>query len=196
MLGVVAARHALSNDRVTLESDDPGPLAKRVEAALAGRSGGWLEQHASLPKGYASYILTGKRRKLGPDFMGRIAKALGVSLAWLMTGTGPMAEAAKAYDPPAGKLLFKISDLPGLRDWLIDHPEALTVSELVRGIAAYDETKPASRSDGQPFEGWGAFFDDVNAGRLAGPKRRGDQAAAEALERSQLPAAARKRLKL
>lgn len=194
MLGVAAPRRPLSDDSVSADSD-PGPLAKRVALALGERSGGWLEREAMLPKGYGSYILSGNRRKLGPDFMGRIAKALGVSLTWLMTGTGPMTEGAKTYDPPAGKLLFKISDLPGLRDWLIDHPEALTVSELVRGIAVYDETKPASRSDGQPFEGWEAFFDDVKAGRLAGPKRKGDQAAAEALERSQLPPAARKRLK-
>ena len=193
MLGVAGAAIRLSDDSVSAK-DDPGPLARRVELALRGRSGGWLEREAGLPKGYGSYILRGERRKLGPKFMTAIAKALSVNHQWLASGEGSMETLAQPpIEMPAGKLLIKLGDLPGLREWIVDHPEAITVAELVRGIAVYEETKPSSRSDGQPFGGWEAFFADKD--RLSGPKKLGDQSAAEALERGQMSKATRRRLK-
>ena len=185
---------SLSNDSVD-SSEDAGPLAERVLLALRGRSGNWLETAARLPKGYGSYVLTGKRRKLGPEFMGRIAEALGVSHRWLSTGEGPMVEGTPSTDPKVGTFLMKLDRLPGLREWVEANPSKLTVTEVAAGMALYDETKPSSRSDGQPMGGWDAFFADALAGRLVGPKKRGDQAAAEALELSQLPASTKKRLK-
>ncbi len=96
---------------------------------------------------------------------------------------------------PARSFLLKLRRLPGLERWVEDHPKSITVWELARGIAAYESSPPRSDQDGVPFGGWAAFFDDVNANRLSGPKKSGDQSAAEALEKSQLPAGTRRRLK-
>lgn len=71
----------LSNDSVIA-----GTLAERVLASLGARSVGWLEREAKLPKGYGSYITTGKRRNINQDMMARIAVALGVDHHWLATG--------------------------------------------------------------------------------------------------------------
>jgi hypothetical protein len=193
VLGVARWQGALSDDSVS--TDDPGPFAERVRLALQGRSGGWLEREARLPKGYGSYILNGERRRLGPKFMTQIADALGVTQKWLASGEGPRTELAKGVDPSIGSFLLKLDRLPGLREWIESNPGALTVSQVAAGMAIYDAVKPRSREDGRPFDGWGAFFNDALSGRLTGPKKLGDQSAAEALETSQLPPAARRRLK-
>ena len=79
--------------------------------------------------------------------------------------------------------------------WVEKNASRYRISEIARGMAIYDEVKPASRSDGQPINGWDTFFDDALAGRLTAGKKVGDQAKAEAVERGQLPPATRRRLK-
>lgn len=97
-------------------------------------------------------------------------------------------------EPPIGQVIMGIDRLPGLRRWIEKHGE-IRASELAKAIEIYDENPPKAREDGQPFNGWSAFFDDVRAGRIAGPKKLGDQSRAEAAEEAQLPAGTRKRLK-
>jgi hypothetical protein len=192
VLGVASWQQALSDDSVS--TDEPGPLAQRIVLALHGRSGVWLERTAKLPKGYGSYVISGERRRLGPKFMTQIADALGVTQKWLASGDGPMTEASKGLDPTIGTFLLKLDRLPGLREWIESNPSALTVSQIATGMAIYDDVKPRSREDGRPLDGWGAFFDDALSGRLTGPRKLGDQTAAEALEISQLSSSTRGRL--
>jgi len=96
-------------------------------------------------------------------------------------------------DPPVGTFLMKLRRLPGLEQWIEEHPTALKVSELAVGMAIYDTVKPASQEDGQPINGWDAFFDDALSGRLT-RTLKGDVKAAEALERGQLPRSTRRKL--
>ena len=76
-------------------------LADRLQIGidLAGVSQGWLEQAAALPKGYASRILKGQRKRLNPDLLERIAASLKVDYAWLATGRGQAPEGAPAESP-------------------------------------------------------------------------------------------------
>jgi transcriptional regulator with XRE-family HTH domain len=111
----------------------------------------------------------------------------------LKSSVGRVLEPARV-SMPARSFLLKLRRLPGLERWAEDYAGDLSVFDLARGIAEYDNSPPRSREDGQPFGGWDAFFADVKAGRLTGPKKLGDQSAAEALETNQLPPSTRGRL--
>lgn len=100
----------------------------------------------------------------------------------------------RAADVPVGTFLMKLRRLPGLERWIEANPSALTVAQLARGMAIYDDVQPASRSDGQPLNGWGAFFDDALSGRLTRPLD-GNQTAAETLELRQLSKATQRKLR-
>lgn len=105
-----------------------------------------------------------------------------------IAGVSQTQSAFPVDDPPAGTFLMRVDRLPGLRRWIEVNPTAYRVSEIARGMAIYDElaATPASAEDGSPLHGWGTYFRDALAGKLKGPKKRGDQATAEALERGQL----------
>ena len=100
MLAVEPAAFVLSDDSLTTTT-----LAERVLQSLRGRSLGWLERAAELPKGYGTYITKGQRKKLNPDMMGRLAKALEVDHHWLATGEG----SPDVAEPPQPK-----TDIGGL----------------------------------------------------------------------------------
>ena len=48
-----------------------------------------------------------------------------------------------------------------------EHPESVSVSELLRAMHAYEATPPRTKPNGEPWEGWGTFVHDVLAGNLA-----------------------------
>jgi len=58
-----------------------------------------LEQAAGLPRGYASRILSGKRRYLRPEQLQRLAEGLRVDYTWLATGEGEMEPAPPGAAP-------------------------------------------------------------------------------------------------
>lgn len=125
---------------------------------------------------------------------------LGEEFAIVLTSAGveeieKRFEQLKAADLPVGSFLMKLRRLPGLERWIEENPSALTVSQLARGMSIYDDVRPASRSDGQPMNGWGAFFEDALSGRLSATAGAGDQEAAEALERGQMSRSTRRRLR-
>lgn len=112
---------------------------------------------------------------------------------WLSSPAG-RAE-APLPDPLAVQFLRDVERLPGLHAWLETREAAkLTTRQVARVVDVYAQTPPRSRGDGQPLDGWGAFCRDALSGRLT-TATVGDQAAAEALERKQLPAATRKKLR-
>lgn len=65
-----------------------GTLAERIRKALdnCGMSQGRLETEAKLPRGYASRILAGQRKRIGPAMLCRIAAAVGVDVRELAVG--------------------------------------------------------------------------------------------------------------
>jgi len=140
-------------------------------------------------------------RQPGEELCRTVAEYWGMTYAELeraATGGEPPPAVARdlaSTQLPAGTFLLKLRRLPGLEEWVEAHPAKLTVEDLARGMQLYEEVRPRSREDGVPFGGWDAFFDDARAGRLSGPAKAGDQAAAEALEYSQLPRATRKRIR-
>jgi hypothetical protein len=74
------------------------------------------------------------------------------------------------WDPPAGSLLLMLGDVPGLKDWIYEHPQDVTISELTRAIRVIERGEGggyARASDGRPHGGWGHFFSDLRAGKFA-----------------------------
>lgn len=114
-------------------------------------------------------------------------RAVGVELP-SAASESPMA------DPPIGTFLMKLRRLPGLEQWVESHPEQFTISQLAKGMALYDDVRPASRSDGQPFNGWGAFLDDAVSGRLTQPLP-GAVEEVDRIELAQMAPEARRRVK-
>lgn len=137
-------------------------------------------------------------RKPGEQFLRMAAAHWGMSYAELEAAAcGPDArpDASASADPPVSTFLMRLDRLPGLRRWIEDTSSRLTISQVAAGIEAYDANPPRSGDDGVPLYGWGAFFRDVAAGKFSAPMKIGDQAAAEALELSQLSPEAQAHLK-
>ncbi len=111
-----------------------------------------------------------------------IAKVVGFS-------PGPAPSALPSADPKWGTFFMRLTEVPGLRSWLTEHPEGATVGEVWAAVRAYESTPTLSRSnDGQPAKGWESFFADLRAGRIGVPvTHEGDAAAVLALETSQRP---------
>lgn len=122
----------------------------------------------------------------------KLASAAEVSPGWLAYGVGKPGdkEWMMVPDPKVGTLLIKLGETPGLKDWVTNHPEEVTISELMRGVEAYEKSPSLARaSDGRPKDGWGVFFEDLRAGRIGIPTSApGAEAAVAELERSQLEA--------
>lgn len=115
-------------------------------------------------------------------------RAVGVELPSASAPGSPM------VDPPVGTFLMKLRRLPGLEKWVEAHPEKFSISQLAKGMALYDDVRPASRSDGEPFNGWGAFLEDAVSGRLTQPLP-GAVEEVERIELAQMAPEARRRLK-
>lgn len=92
-------------------------------------------------------------------------------------------------------LLLKMSRMKGFQQWIDDNPSELKMSEVASCVAAYEELRPPLGADGMPSGGWVAFINDVLNGRLTGPRKLGDQAKAEAIERRRIPRGVQKRQK-
>lgn len=178
--------------------NDSATIGARVREARLLRDLGSNElgRLAGMGGGEVSQIENGVRPRPGVFAIARLADALRVHLEWLVFGRGPRDLDAplqevkdRAPDPPVGTFLLRLGRTPGLQRWIEDHPESVTVSELLRGMAAYEATPPRTRSDGQPAAGWGAFFHDVLAGNLGLGDRRsvGDPAAAEMAQLGRRP---------
>lgn len=90
-------------------------------------------------------------------------------------------------DPLIDKFLLGVHTLPGLRKFVTDNPLELHVSEVCRGMVAYETTPSLARSDGQPHQGWEAFFGDLRAGKIEPTTAAGDAAKAAELEHAQNP---------
>lgn len=122
-------------------------LADRLQIGidLAGVSQGWLEQAAALPKGYASRILKGQRKRLNPDLLERIAASLKVDYAWLATGNGPPPEGAPAESPSPPPT----SSAPRPKDrgdhWFPDHIEDW-FAEVLQSLGDRRYTGPQVRA--------------------------------------------------
>lgn len=99
------------------------------------------------------------------------------------------APVAVVPDPPIGTFLLKINKLPGLDEWLTNHPGDVHVSEVCRAIETYESTPGLARpSDGQPHQGWGTFFTDLRAGKIGPPTHApGAGEALLAIEQEQVP---------
>lgn len=105
------------------------------------------------------------------------------------TGMPSSAPAHRSTDPYVGKFLLALNEIPGLKKWLTDPPQAVRLTEVCLAIDAYENSPGLAReSDGQPHQGWGRFFEDVRAGRIGGTT--GEPGAADAvaaIEREQNP---------
>jgi hypothetical protein len=132
-------------------------------AALGTRSLGWLEREAHLGKGYASYIKNGQRKKLNPEMLSNIARALDVEMNWLATGLGPMrASPLERVDMPAGAFLLKLSERAELRAAINDAPERWRLSTVARALSETFQ----SDSRGVPLGGWAKVLDSIQEGRI------------------------------
>ncbi len=174
-------------------------LADRVrEARLeAGLGMNELDRRIGQPHGgYTTRLEAGEKKRPDPAVLNKIADALNVRLEWLLSGDLPKREGSPQprtsnggtvanADPAIGTFLLKLDRLPGLRGWLEEHPAELSVSQVAKGIAIYEQVKPKAREDGQPHDGWGAFFRDALSDRLT-RKLPGSVEAAEELERREL----------
>lgn len=130
------------------------------------------------------------RGKVELQVIDKLARAGKVSPGWLAFGVGQPGDAAwlVSPDPLVGNFLVKLAEPPGLKDWVYQHLDKLTVSQVWDVIAAYNESPSLARaSDGQPKDGWDAFVDDVLAKRIGAPTAAlGDASAVEELEQDQL----------
>jgi transcriptional regulator with XRE-family HTH domain len=68
-------------------------LAERLRAAVAARGVSLQSLEGDgVPRGYPSLVASGKRKRVGPDVLGALARKLRVSYEWLATGNGDMGE--------------------------------------------------------------------------------------------------------
>lgn len=137
-------------------------LAERVAAAMEARGFNQvdLEQAAGLPRGYASRILSGKRRYLRPEQLQRLAEGLAVNYQWLATGEGDMAGTPDAPPPPTPErwvekpvryenLRKVVTSMRGTR------PDAF-LDEVLLNVALYSPTD-------LPEASWKAMLDGLYA---------------------------------
>lgn len=160
----------------------------------------------SIERTYVNRIENGKNALTSVALQRALAEALGlrvedfadyldggVSLVEILRRRDDTMHGRGPVDLKAVVLVHAIEKLPGLRKWIEKNPSKLTVADLIRGVAVYEENKPRAREDGEPLNGWGSFFDDALAGRIT-RATRGNQAAAEALEAKQLTPGTRRAL--
>jgi hypothetical protein len=171
-------------DRVREAREEKGVSAAALDRAIGqakpGRSGG-----------YVSRIETGEKKNPERRILEKIAAELGVRYMWLAFESGLKRgpDTPAIPDPHVGTFLLKLDRFGGLRQWVEDHPTTLRVSELLRGMTAYEVTPPKTRSDGMPHDGWSAFFEDVLTGRIAHvTSTSGDAEAVAELEAAQIDA--------
>jgi transcriptional regulator with XRE-family HTH domain len=171
-------------------------LAERWKEARedAGLGVNALDRAIGQSSGYTSRIEKGEKLEPAVGIVANAARVLGVRLAWLVDEEGPKLRSAEGEDPHVGTFVMKLRRLPGLEEWVEANPTKLTISQLAKGMSIYDEVKPASRSDGQPLNGWGGFFEDALSGRLT-RALPASQSEAEALELGQMSASGRKRVR-
>ena len=179
-------------------------IVRRLREEVRGRHGAQarLAREFGMTSAHLSNVLADNpTREPGEEFAHKAAAHWGMTYAELEEaacgprrrhdGQSPVATA----DPPISTFLMQLDRMPGLRKWVEDTRSGLTVSQIAAGIAVYDAAAvPKSTSTGIPLAGWEGFFRDVAAGKFEGPRKTGDQEAAEAIEIAQLPAATRKRL--
>lgn len=206
--------------RVSLASANLDPMtpAERIQRVKSYVQGRLVEEVSKGPRGtqarlaralkittaHVANLTTGNppRSQPGDEVCRKAADYWGLSfveLERLATGevdASPVkvARPSGTDNPTIGLFMMKLRRLPGLEQWIEENPTRLTVGELWKGMTIYDTVKPRSREDGEPLNGWGSFFDDALSGRLTGPAKKGDQAAAEALEYAQMSPGTRRLL--
>ncbi len=106
-----------------------------------------------------------------------------------LVSRGRLRDGADPADPKIGTLLIGLLKTPGLQNWCTDHPGAVTVSQVVRAIRAFETTPPLSLDrNGGPVDGWASFFAAMDAGQIEEPTSTpGTPLEAEELERVEHP---------
>ena len=81
------------------------------------RKASWLARQAGVTPAYVSRLLSGGKKNPSAEVLSKLADALGVSVAWLMTGQGEMMaegavmrEDAADYSPPSANDLTALAD--------------------------------------------------------------------------------------
>ena len=126
-----------------------------VREALVGRTQGELGAAIGCSQSHVAAMAAGRH---GASF------GVALSLCRLL-GKDPSvvlgldAGSALVADPPALDFLGKLDDVPGLEDWMNEHPQALKLSELVRVLMAWEALPESERHPrkAEPAVGWGKF---------------------------------------
>lgn len=119
-------------------------------------------------------FLSGKRVP-GVAVFVAVAKALGVSLEWLLTGEDPLARSAGPdLGQPLPGLLYEL-ETSGLAGWSSRPPAGVqppTIAEALRALRELDDERASGRpwffSDGARSVRWAEYFAAIRAGRTPG----------------------------
>jgi transcriptional regulator with XRE-family HTH domain len=167
---------------------DVDAMWRRIEA-LAGEAGMSIREVARKTGVVGESALSAaktKRSTPSGDTLVAVARVLGVTAEYLLTGEDPVVRPApnlpdQRLDRPALALLHEVAHV-GLSRWLAEAPrdETPTLGEVLDALELLRAQPQFSRSDGAPIDGWGAFFRDMR--RLKRPAGAAGAAAARALE--------------
>lgn len=184
---MIAYRQKYCGDSVTeltAKLNEYGAIKQPSVSAFLNRNNGAAYKTANL-----FVRLLGKGTKL-EDVIGPPEPQDGEDLSLM---TAPFVPTRPSVlDQSAGTFLLKLSEQPGLKAWVHEHPAEVTIAELAQGIAAIESGQAAGYArvgDQQPHGGWGTFFRDLRGGKFSASRDRrggGDAVAARAMELSAL----------
>jgi len=170
---------------------------KSTGAALWERVSAILKERGTSERAFAAAVLgnptaIGRARASGSipsaDRAIEIAKALGVTVEWLVLGQGPSTAGGESVegevipDPSFDvvvatqevTLLGFLADIDrlGLARWAARAPreQTPTLAEAAKAIRILEVAPNYSNSSGVPIDGWGAFFSDLRANGFSLPK--------------------------
>ena len=177
---------------------------KSTGAALWERVSAILKERGTSERAFAATVLgnptaIGRARASGSvpsaDRAIEIAKALGVTVEWLVLGQGPAAASVEGMAEPDQSfevvvatqevtLLGFLADIErlGLARWAARAPreQTPTLAEAAKAIRILEVAPNYSNSSGVPIDGWSAFFSDLRANGFSLPKGSAKVASARA----------------
>lgn len=168
--------------------DDAAALWGRIERAAKAKGLSLREVARRSGAKSDSALASGKSQGSIPtgDSLVAIARVLGVTAEYLITGEDPIVRPAPnlpdhRLDRPALALLHEVAHV-GLSRWLAEAPrdETPSLGEVLDALELLRAHPQLSRSDGAPIDGWGAFFRDMRKSKR--PAGAAGAAAARALE--------------
>lgn len=179
---------------------DVDAMWRRIET-LAGEAGLSIREVARQTGVVGESALSAaktKRSTPSGDTLVAIARVLGVTAEYLLTGEDPSVGVAPALpdprlDRPALALLHEVAHV-GLSRWLAEatRDETPTLGEVLDALELLRVQPQLSRSDGAPIDGWGSFFRDMRKAKKA--TSSGGAAAARTIEEHEAGGKIRRKL--